>query len=409
MKKERLKNIVFLSEKVNIRAGGPSGYIANLKIGIEKCNYKKIKFIFRNGENKELKKINLFLRIMSFWIPIKSYRKKFRNYLKNKIPRMSFDNVSIDSVHFKDFVKELDKYEFETITCHHVRDALFIRNYLNYRNSNAKLILMSHSPEPPSEEIFTSEKAIGNQNAEKNYEKWKYIEQEAFYYAADILLFPSKESVEPYSQALEYFDEIKIKKPFLFLETGCCALNSKSSCNELRNKYNIKTNFVISYIGRHNRVKGYDLLKKIAEKILEIRDDVTFLIGGKQGNEIEALKNDKWIELGFVDPASVLKISDCFILPNRQTYFDLILLEVLSMGCPIFASNTGGNKAVYKRTNVIMLYNNEDECVKKIVEFLNLPQEEKEKLKERTQKAYNDYYTTDVFAKNYIGMIEQID
>lgn len=405
MIKKQVKNIVFFSGGVNVRSGGPGGYIANLESGVLKTGYNRIKFIYKIHDSKDLKLRKTFIRILSFWVPVKQYRKRFRLYLSKKIKGMSWDDVSLKSLHYSDLIKELDKYEFDSITCHYVKDALFIRNYLQDRKSKAKLILMSHSPEPPSEEMYAVDKASKNPYAEENYIKWKTIEREAFCHAADILLFPSKESIEPYSNTLEYFKDIK---NFVYLETGCCPIKSEYNYEELVKKYNIKTDFVISYIGRHNKIKGYDLLKNIAEKILKIRKDVTFLIGGRQGNEIKPLDNDRWIELGFVNPADVLKVSDCFILPNRQTYFDLVLLEVLSMGCPVFASNTGGNKAVYKKTKAITLYDTEDECVNKIIEFLDLFSDERRKIINKVQKAYDDNYTIEIFAKNYIEMIKNI-
>lgn len=112
--------------------------------------------------------------------------------------------------------------------------------------------------------------------------------------------------------------------------------------------------------------------------------------------------------MGFINPADVITVSDCFILPNRQTYFDLVLLEVLSMGCPIFATKTGGNKAVFKRTRAIMLYENIDECVDKINKYLDFSIDKKDKFKKQIIDAYNKYYTIEVFAKNYEDMISKI-
>ena len=40
------------------------------------------------------------------------------------------------------------------------------------------------------------------------------------------------------------------------------------------------------------------------------------------------------------DPHSLINASDMFILPNKETYFDLIMLEVLSMGKIVLATNT---------------------------------------------------------------------
>lgn len=72
---ERIKNIVFFSGGVNVRSGGPSGYIANLKSGIEALGIDDIKFIFKTVDNQDVKLRKFLIRLASFWIPIKSYRK----------------------------------------------------------------------------------------------------------------------------------------------------------------------------------------------------------------------------------------------------------------------------------------------------------------------------------------------
>lgn len=57
------------------------------------------------------------------------------------------------------------------------------------------------------------------------------------------------------------------------------------------------------------------------------------------------LKDSRWKEVGWTnDSQSIIAASDVFVLPNRETYFDIIMLEVLSCGKIVIASRTGGNK-----------------------------------------------------------------
>lgn len=401
-----MKNIIFFSEEINLRAGGPAGYIANLKKGLQLIQNDRIFFIIGSKKNDALRYRKHISKLLTWWIPAKKLRRHIRERIVDKFLGLNIDNISLDSPRYKGFVKILDEIDFDSVTCHFVKDALFIRNYLNVRNRNAKIILMSHSPEPPSREFYATELSNKSEKAEFVLQLWERIEKEAFEKAADILLFPSKEAIEPYSSQLDYFESID--KQFLFLPTGCCKLVCDKNTLDFREKYKIKTPYIISYIGRHNKIKGYDLLKDIAIKVLSTRDDVTFLIGGKPSSDIEPLNHPRWIELGFVNPPDVLSISDCFILPNRQTYFDLVLLEVMSMGVPVFASATGGNKSVYKATQAINLYKDIDECVEKINAYLDSSIDVKKDLKEKTLKAYNDNYTLEIFAKNYVKMVESL-
>lgn len=70
-----------------------------------------------------------------------------------------------------------------------------------------------------------------------------------------------------------------------------------------------------------------------------------------------------------------------FILPNRETYFDLVLLEVMSLGIPVLASYTGGNKYFEKiNDSGIYFFKDMNEAMKRIIEFSNMDRIELEKI-----------------------------
>ena len=80
------------------------------------------------------------------------------------------------------------------------------------------------------------------------------------------------------------------------------------------------------------------------------------------------LKNQHWIEIGWTNnPYSIIEASDLFILPNRETFFDLILLEVLSLGKNVLISWCGGNKKFADfNSEGILFFHNVDEALKQI-------------------------------------------
>ena len=277
---ENVDNIVFYNGVLDIRAGGPSGYIANLKKSISQYpTTSKIVFISRSKERKYTIRKNI-AKIATLFIPIKKYRKKLREKIFTFLaPKASFNYLGIDAMEYREYIKQLDKYQFKTIICHHVKDAIFIKNYLKYRKIEAKLMLMSHSPEPVSEEAYHLAKSEQDQNADKIYAMLQKIEKDAFN-QADILVFPSKEAMEPYSKGLDYFEELTKSKKVMFIRTCCARLDLENSIRDIREEFGIKTKYIISFIGRHTAIKGYDILKSIADKILAKRDDITFVIGG---------------------------------------------------------------------------------------------------------------------------------
>ena len=167
--------------------------------------------------------------------------------------------------------------------------------------------------------------------------------------------------------------------------------------------------FVVSYVGRHNSIKGYDILKKIGEDILRKHDNVYFLIAGRE-EPMQGLDNKRWIEVGWTDdPHSLIAASDVFVLPNRETYFDLVMLEVLSLGTIIVANNTGGNKYFSKtNTNGIILFNGITESVRQIETVMQIDMDAKNKMMECNKKLFNEQFSLDVFANNYCRMINSL-
>ena len=162
--------------------------------------------------------------------------------------------------------------------------------------------------------------------------------------------------------------------------------------------------------GRHAySIKGYDILKEIGEDILRKHDNVYFLIAGKE-EPLQGLDNKRWIEVGWTDdPHSLIAASDVFVLPNRETYFDLVMLEVLSLGTIIVANNTGGNKYFSKtNTNGIILFNGIAEAVRQIETVMQIDMDSKNKMMESNKKLFNEQFSLDVFANNYCRMINSL-
>lgn len=80
-----MKNLIFYSGKLDIRAGGPSGYLANLKKGIELIGNDDIKFLTVNTQEEVDKKLMLLSKLLTFWIPFERTRKIIRLKVLNAL------------------------------------------------------------------------------------------------------------------------------------------------------------------------------------------------------------------------------------------------------------------------------------------------------------------------------------
>jgi glycosyltransferase involved in cell wall biosynthesis len=403
---KKVKNIIFTPEKLNIRSGGPSGYIANLQEALKINNApEEIAIVSMTAK---LKKQEKRLKLLTSLITLPILCKKARQNAKAKLRSLLLEGCFEDGKLPKIFKKELDMYDFESITCHSSICIKALRQYIDERGLKANLIIMSHSPESVGSEIYSNmiEKGATEEVALKEKARWEEMEQEGFK-LADTIMFPSEEAMEPYFQTIDNFAQLIEGKKMVFIATGCQPLATSMTNEDILAKYNIPNDDKINicYIGRHTQVKGYDLLLEAAKKALKENDNIRFIIGGKPSNIIKPLEDENWLELGFINPAEVLKVSDVFILPNKRTYFDLILLEVLSTNTPVFASNTGGNKSVYNQTDkAITVYDNIDQLVELIS---NIKGKTNKAEDTKIVDAYNKIYSLEPFGKRYIDLVNK--
>ena len=86
------------------------------------------------------------------------------------------------------------------------------------------------------------------------------------------------------------------------------------------------------------------------------------------------------------------------------------MLEVLSLGNVIIASNTGGNKYFSKiKAKGVWLYDTEDEAIKLINDVKLLSGLEIVKLENANKQLFEEYFTMEVFSGQYINMINNLD
>lgn len=386
-----MSNYIFFDDVLAKRAGGPSTYLYNLKNGIKN---NEIKFIYNEDEaDGKQNNGNNIGKIKKLLFKFPYLYERLYMYKRNKKSNLYGELKIINNQDIVMFHKTLDYAKAK-----------------EFLPKECIKIIMSHSPEITSNEAVNDLKAL---TKAKKY-NFKYLRKQYLnkfdlfaFKDADIVVFPSKEAMEPYYETCEEFSEIIKNKKIKFIPTGTEKLKFGIDREEFRKKYNIpESAFVITFIGRHNLVKGYDNFVAICEKILEKYEDAYVVTAGI-GN-IESPQLDRWIDVGWTnDPGAIANAADLFILPNRRTYFDLVLIEMISIGKTCLVSNTGGNKTMAQYSDGIMLYNNINDAVEKIEELYN----NKEILKKYSKsnlKAYEENFTPEIFTEKYINLMEEI-
>ena len=315
----------------------------------------------------------------------------------------------IKLLYFKPQVVQYDLSCYNLIHFHSTDSLYKARKSL--RSYKGKILLQSHSPEPRGREMFAALPTwikVLFPYFKKGFER---MDKFAFQ-RADYIIFPCVEAEEPYYHTWPYFKNFHAIKPdaFKYVLTGIPQAHAKRRREEVLSEMTIPSEaFIISYVGRHNHVKGYDILKEIGKQYLE-RDEYSWILCAGREAPLKRLEHPRWKEVGWTnDPHSYIEASDLFILPNRETYFDIIMMELLSLGKIVIASNTGGNKWLVKHDCPgVFLYNTIDEAVNLINKVKLLSIKEKESLEAGNRAFYHKYLTVECMYDSYIQLLKNL-
>lgn len=386
------KTLIYLEKEALAPRGGPYAVGYFLQEALKKMNASNIDFIgtdlslHNKLKTSSLGKSKLCLKIF----------RMMRNYRR-------YSNVINGDGYLK-----ADLSEYEIVHFHKTSDMYAAREAL--KDYQGTVILTSHSPVPLSQEIYDGLSAIEKKIFKGLYSKLGKIDEYAFR-RADIIHFPCPEAEESYMKNMPAYGAIKQEKvdSFYYLPTGIIPCTPKRERQAVRASLSISnSDFVMCYVGRHNEVKGYGKLKEMGHKLLNEDDNSWMVVAGKE-EPMKRYEHKHWIEVGFTDDAySFINASDVFILPNTETYFDIVMLEILSLGKIVVASRTGGNKFFDGKSEGIFLYDTLEEAVQIVHGIKSMPVEKRMEIGQKNKKLFDENFTNEVYAKRYISFLETL-
>jgi len=170
------------------------------------------------------------------------------------------------------------------------------------------------------------------------------------------------------------------------------------------NKSNVnirKKQKIISFVGKLNSAKGYDIFCQAIIKILNKYPTWKAVVAGDEPREIINVKHKNLINLGFQNHKNILelfkKTSIAVACSRWEEPFGRTSLEAASRGCAVIISNRGGlpetitNGIILRKLNSINLYNAISKLIKNKNELIDLQ-----------TKSKNNFYLTDKFISNKI-------
>ena len=387
-----MKTLIYLEESKLAPKGGPYAVGYYIQQELLRQNQKDVEFIKDSNVPLVPRKVSTnFMRFVQNCWRIYNRYKRFKRLFSGKgIPKVDINQY--DVIHF-----------------HKTIDMLECRSALNH--FKGKVILTSHSPVPLSKEFYDEYLLPFERKYMKSFYSKLITMDEYAFQRADFIHFPCEEAEDLYLNNWSEYKAIKQKRKehYRYIPTGIPSAMPKRSRDEVRKELNMpKEDFCISYVGRHNAVKGYDKLKEMGENLLS--DEHTwFTIAGRE-EPLHGLPNKRWIEIGWTNDAhSYIAASDVFVLPNKETYFDIVMLEVLSLGKIVVASRTGGNKYFERiKPNGVFLYDTIDEAVVILKKIKSMDSSERARLGNLNKEMYERYFTDKVFVENYLKFIQSL-
>src|SRR5690606_24068069 len=134
----------------------------------------------------------------------------------------------------------------------------------------------------------------------------------------------------------------------------CELYNPNYSQEKIREKYNIKEKYILSFVSRLAPEKDIGTLLKIANQLPDdLKEDVRWLVvgDGPSKEEMMAEAPSNMTFTGFLsgkDLASVYSASDLFVFPSATETFGNVVIESLASGTPVIGAKSGGVKNLVK-------------------------------------------------------------
>ena len=190
------------------------------------------------------------------------------------------------------------------------------------------------------------------------------------------------------------------------LSSFYCSSSKLEVINQSTNKPRIdfkKKDKIITFVGKLNSAKGYDLFGASILKILKKHKDWRALVIGDEPREKLIFKHNNLNILGFQKHKKVLKIlektSIAVACSRWQEPFGRTSLEASSRGCAVIISDKGGLKETI--TNGIILKNN---SVKNIYSAIDDLIKNKKKLMNLQKKSYENFFLTNKYISRKIDI-----
>lgn len=347
-----MKKIIFtaLSGLPNENSGGPNKVISQIFSKIDREDfdiyYLSKNSFFKVGTNNQESSNNFRLKLTSRLFSIsKFYRDIFTSTLYLKY----FYNKAIKKIS--------NRIENENWDIIHAHDT---RTLFGLLNKKGKVVLTIHSKGSTVNDMI---QLYGNRDSlNLIYKNFTELEKKSLD-IADVITFPSLAAKELYFEQLnisEYENKTKIIYNGIDLEK----INKIIIDEKFLEKWYWLSNYEIKIltVGAHIEAKNIDLILKTFSLVSKENPKRSFLLCIGSGNKtkelielarkLNVINNVRFISYIPNDEIiRLMKFCNIYISLSKNVIFDYVILEALSCGMNVIASNDGGNREIIQNSN----------------------------------------------------------
>ncbi|MEM6799981.1 MAG: glycosyltransferase [Bacteroidota bacterium] len=202
-------------------------------------------------------------------------------------------------------------------------------------------------------------------------------------------------------------------------------LENLSSVEEVREKFGIQTQFIVGMVGAFFDRKDYKTYVAAAKRVLDQRNDVSFLAvgGGKNKKAIKDALEEKYHQhIIFTgsqeDVESIIQIFDIGVLStNSDIHGEGIsnaILEYMAQGKPVVATDGGGTPEIvmHEETGFTVQPKSPEEMAQRIIQLLDAPElaaDMGNKSRNRIEKHFNLAHMTQVYIDLYNTVLNRVN
>lgn len=327
---------------------------------------------------------------------------KRKNIKKIVINSRFLTSLFIYISRFRSSKKAVKKYlshkqNDDLILFNNIIDAYYYYKFLKNKKNNPKCILTLHSNGTTYSQLFKSYPKLKKTIMEK-----KLIEIENIVLnKVEIINFVSKISKDNFDK-----NNIDISKKTYYIHNGVPDIYIEAP-KKKRDIVKILTVGSVCYR------KGHDIIIDcVAQLPQEVRNKFKIYFVGKGPNYEEYMENVKNLDLNeciyFLgardDINELLHDSDAFLLASRDEGLPIAIIEALSAGLPIYATDVGGNRELIKE-NGMLLFPSIESVEKAIKSILK---DDLEGLGFNSRELYFSGFTINAMIFNYIKLFKRL-